>query len=78
MDILQFKDYKGYEVCIRPDENYGYFESNSDDEFDYVEGGLWFEDGELVDFDGCGILPEEVGEAINELGYKCNLEDFCE
>lgn len=78
MEELILKDFQGYEVCIRPDDNYGYFESNTNDEWEYVEGGLWFEGKELVDFDGCSILPTEVGNAINELGYICSLEHFCE
>lgn len=77
MDEL-IKKTKNYTVGIRPDEQYGYFESNSDDEYDYVEGGLWFENDELVDFDGTYSLPIEVIDAIIELGFRVDKAQFCD
>ena len=57
-------------------DNYVYDEEDEDDEETYSEGGLWFEGMELVDYDGCFELPEEVAAAIKELGYKVvDLED---
>lgn len=66
---------KEFDVEISTSEQYGYFEHNElGDEY---AGGLWFEDNELVDFDGCGVLPIEVADAIIELGFKVNKDDFC-
>ena len=46
------------------------FQADEDDEETYSEGGLWFEGKELVDYDGCYELPEEVRMALTELGIK--------
>ena len=49
------------------------YQSDEDDEETYSEGGLWFEDKWLADYDGCYELPEEVEMAIKELVYKIDL-----
>ena len=49
------------------------YQSDEEDEETYSEGGLWFEDKWLADYDGCYGLPEEVIMAIKELGYKIDL-----
>lgn len=47
-------------------------------EYDGIEGGgLWFEDDELVDFDGLYFLPRPVAEKIIEMGYKVDVENCC-
>lgn len=52
------------------------YQEDEDDEETYSEGGLWFEGKELVDYDGCYELPEEVALAVRELGYHVeDLED---
>jgi len=52
------------------------YQSDEDDEETYSEGGLWFEGKELVDYDGCYELPQEVAMAVKELGYDVtDLED---
>lgn len=52
------------------------FQSDEEDEETYSEGGLWFEDKVLVDYDGCYELPKEVAMAIKDLGYVVeDLED---
>lgn len=52
------------------DERYGYFEVYdvpSDGTRFHAEGGLWFdEDRKLVDYDGCGELPDIVGILIRD------------
>lgn len=58
--------YAGYE----DGEGSWEYQSDEDDEETYSEGGLWFEDKTLVDYDGCYELPEEVQLALNELGYS--------
>ena len=39
----------------------------------HMEGGLWFNQGALVDYDGCFSLPECIEEKLKELNYKINL-----
>ena len=46
------------------------YQSDDDDEETYVEGGLWFEGKEVVDYDGIYELPDEVKLAIRYMGYK--------
>lgn len=54
-------------------DNYGWFEiydiRTAGDEW-YAEGGLWFEDKEVVDFDGVFDLPVCIKEKLKELGYS--------
>ena len=56
------------------DEGYGWFEiydeESGGDEW-YAEGGLWFKDKELVDYDGVFSLPHSVVTKLRELGYTC-------
>ena len=59
---------KFFEVQIDPVENYGYFEHVQLG--DECGGGLWFQDGELIDYDGVFALRLEVIEAIRDMGYK--------
>lgn len=39
---------------------------------DYIEGYLYVEDNEVVDFDGCYDLPRAVKMTLSELGIKCD------
>ena len=59
---------KHFEVKIDPDESYGYFEHH--ELGDECGGGLWFQDRELIDYDGVFELKLEVVEAIRDMGYK--------
>ena len=34
-------------------------------------GGLWFEDGHLIDYDGVFELPIEIVRALETLGFDC-------
>ena len=61
------------------DEGYGYFEfydieSGGDDW--YAEGGLWFRDNQLTDYDGVFSLPNFVLDKLEELGV--NVEEMRE
>ena len=67
---------KKFEVGIDKKKQYGYFEHEYYG--DELGGGLWFENDELVDYDGCSVLPIEVAEAIEKLGFKIDTEHFCE
>ena len=51
---------------------YGYFENDRTGS----GGGLWFSDGELVDYDGVAVLPRSVAEAIAEAGFKVPEECY--
>lgn len=61
-----------WEVVVHPDKNHGYFEgynvTEGAEEF-HVEGCLWFEGKVLVDYDGVFCLPDEVENALKEIGY---------
>ena len=46
----------------------GWFEHNEDGDED--GGGLWFEDGSLVDYDGTCGLSSEVIEALENAGFN--------
>ena len=73
----EFKFDNGAWVSLDVDGEYGSWEyqEDEDDEETYNEGGLWFEDKELVDYDGCFELPEEVKLALDDLGYRFEDED---
>lgn len=77
------KDNISVSVFIDSKEGYGCFEFEieqteeekemfGEQESDYAEGMLKFEDNELIDYDGVGELPEEVINLIHQLGYNTN------
>ena len=55
---------RGWSVTIVPEDSGGWFERDSDG----TGGGLWFEDGALVDYDGVACLPSAVADGIRALG----------
>jgi len=59
-----------YTVQIDTAAQYGYFQNNNTG----TEGGLWFQDNVLVDYDGVFELPKQVHAALTNAGY--NLEDI--
>lgn len=56
-----------FEIGISSEKQYGYFEH--DDYGEDYGGGLWFENNELIDYDGVFSLPKEVIEKIEALGF---------
>ncbi len=56
-------------VQLSPATNYGYWEFKDGSE----GGGLWFENNELVDFDGHYLLPAKVVTALRDHG--CIVDD---
>lgn len=68
------KEQSGIEldVTIGIDNDTGWFElydtETGGDEW-YAEGGLWFEEKVLTDFDGVFALPVCIIEKLKELGY---------
>jgi hypothetical protein len=63
------------EVTIGYDaeKEYGYFEfydvKTGGDKW-YAEGGLWFDNEELIDYDGVFELPTFVWEKLEEKGFN--------
>lgn len=53
------------EVKIDTQSNYGYWEYPSGEE----GGGLWFENNELIDYDGAFELPKKVIIALRNHGF---------
>jgi hypothetical protein len=53
-----------WETGFDPEAQYGYFEHDESGS----GGGLWFENNELVDFDGMSMLPKKVSEALRSFG----------
>jgi hypothetical protein len=54
------------------DDSYGWFELydiESGGEEWYAEGGLWFDNKTLTDYDGVFALPKCVEDKLIELGY---------
>jgi len=62
---------KRYAIEIDTLEQYGYFQSNHTG----TEGGLWFDDRELIDYDGVVVLPKEVEQALIKAGYNTGEEE---
>lgn len=64
---------KHFTIELSTDGQSGTFEHN--DLGDECGGGLLFEDGELVDYDGVAVLPREVITALREHGIIVD-QDF--
>jgi hypothetical protein len=52
----------------------GFFEWEIAELDEYVEGGLWFENRELVDYDGVFDLPKQLVDYLQKNGYDM---DYC-
>ena len=55
---------RGWTVCYNEADSYAWFERDSDG----TGGGLWFDNGALVDYDGVACLPAAVADAVRQLG----------
>lgn len=59
-------------IGYRAEDNYGWFEiydvKTGGDNW-YAEGGLWFNDEELTDYDGVFELPEFIWEYLKKKGF---------
>ena len=53
-------------VQISPSTHYGYWEFKDGSE----GGGLWFDNDELVDFDGHYLLPKSIVNALRDYGFS--------
>lgn len=64
-----------FTVGIR-NKDYGWFEIydiDSRGEDWYAEGGLRFEGNTLIGYDGIGVLPNQIINKLNELGFDTSL-----
>ena len=56
------------------DHTYGWFEVFDDEDNEgqdwHAEGGLWFDNWEVTDYDGVFSLPKGVIELLKENGYN--------
>ena len=61
---------------ISPNDNYCAFEYWEDTDWqdmdNYIEGGIWIEDGWVADFEGCAVLPIAVKNALAEMGIQAD------
>jgi len=64
------KETKNYNLWFEQANDYVYFEH--DKEGDNDAGGMWFNNKELVDYDGVFELPKEVIEYMEKEGYNMN------
>lgn len=62
MEYTKTINTKDYTININVDGDYGYFEHNELGEDS--AGGLWFNNDELVDYDGVYALPVQVYDAL--------------
>jgi len=62
------KETKNYNLWFEQANDYVYFEH--DKEGDNDAGGMWFNNKELVDYDGVFELPKEVIEYMEKEGYN--------
>ena len=66
-----------YEIWWDRDNNYGGFElydEESGGEDYYAEGGLWFDEDTLTDYDGMFEIPATVVDTLKKMG--ANVKDF--
>lgn len=56
-------------------EDYGWFElydTKTQGDRWYAEGGLWFDNKTLTDYDGVFSLPIEIIEKLEQMGYNAD------
>ena len=64
-----------YIVVYNPLKDYGFFETYSDCGEYYAEGGLWFKEGELTDYDGCFSLDNIIRKQLDSWGLDTSYLD---
>lgn len=68
-------------VEVNDEKNYGSFEfydiESAGNRF-YAEGGLWFEDRTLVDYDGMFCISDFILDSLEENGYDvASMREAC-
>lgn len=59
-------------VAVDDEKQYGYFEmfdTETQGERFYAEGGLWFDNKSLTDYDGVFSLSQHITDKLKEWGY---------
>ena len=73
---IEFKFDNGAWVSIHINnedgDNLWEYQSNNDDDDTYLYGTLMIENGEVIDYDGCYELPQEVKLALTDLNIGIN------
>jgi len=59
---------KHFNIWMEPTNEYAYFEH--DEVGDDIAGGMWFNNKELVDYDGVFELPSEIIVLMESQGYN--------
>ncbi|MGS9896452.1 hypothetical protein [Acinetobacter baumannii] len=65
-------DVENFHIEINATTQRGWFEHGEEE----IEGGLWFMDGVLVDYDGVFELPAAIVHGIHQLGFRVECEDI--
>ncbi len=77
--VIKSEDNITLEVTVGiKSEDYGWFEVydiESGGEEWYAEGGIWFDNKTVTDYDGVFSLPVPVIEKLREWGYNCDEVD---
>tara|TARA_R100000773_G_scaffold15310_1_gene13913 strand:- start:622 stop:1167 length:546 start_codon:yes stop_codon:yes gene_type:complete len=65
-----------YNIGFNPIKQYGWFEIYADNDSSYYsEGGLWFKENSLCDYDGIFSLPFEIQEQLEKWGLDTSYLD---
>lgn len=59
-----------YTIEVDTAAQYGYFQNDETG----TEGGLWFENNTLTDYDGTEVLPKTVATALRKACFVVGLE----
>ena len=59
-----------YHIEVNPIKQYGHYEMYNDGTEYYAEGGLWFQEGRLVDYDGIFQLPQTISKQLIDWGFE--------
>lgn len=56
------------------DDNYGWFEVYDKESYGedwHAEGGIWFENKKVIEYDGVFALPNCIINKLEQLGFDC-------
>ena len=72
LETTIIKPNKQININIKIDliKQYGHFEIYSSNNNYYSEGGLWFADGMLIDYDGVYELPQTIKTQLKKWGFE--------
>ena len=73
MNTYKITNTENYEVALNNNGDSGYFEHLL--KGDMQSGGLWFDNGELYDYDGVYELPKEVIKELKNRGVNTSYAE---